>query len=114
MGRPRKTEVIDEPEFVGNLPSRKDRGIWYRSLIPLLKAKRGWYLIRELDTIEQAWSAQGNLSQRMIKIPDPRGNWRFASRDRRVYALYEGPALPTPPPRKRKPRVTRKRKEAQA
>lgn len=104
----RKGEII-EPEYVGELPPKARIEKWYGQLTPLLKQKRGWYLIREMETLEQAWSAQANLSSRQIKIPDPRGNWIFASRDKCVYALYGGPALPTPPRRKRK--IVRKRKE---
>lgn len=109
----RKGEII-EPEYVGELPPKRKRERWYGQLSPLLERKRGWYLIRVMESPEQAWSAQANLSSRQIKIPDPRGNWIFASRDSSVYALYGGPELPTPPRRRPKRKIVRKRKEVEA
>ena len=104
-------ELYDEPEFVGDeLPPRGSfGGSWLMRLTPLLNAQRGWYLIRTCDTQEQAMAAQGNLTSRMIKIPDPTGNWRFASRGPNVYAYYEGPAIPAAPRIKRASANKRKR-----
>lgn len=91
-------EDSGEAQFVGDLPRKGAfRSNWYKLLEPLLTKQRGWYLVKVLETPEQAWGAQANLTSRMIKIPDPTGNWRFSSRGSNVYAHYDGPAIPAPP-----------------
>jgi len=78
-------------EFVDQVPIKgKKGGKWANQLLPLLKKPGQWALIWTCENPQQALSAQSNLHQRAVIIPEPNHVWEFASRGCDVYAVYRG------------------------
>lgn len=77
-------------------PPRKasgNQGKWLDILSPIMKApyRAKWCLIMEFDSAISATSAQKNLSQRKVIIPEPDHDWSFSARDNELYGIYRGP-----------------------
>jgi|307.fasta_scaffold00339_17 hypothetical protein len=83
----RKTADV---EFVDDLPLKPKHIPWKDRLEPVYRNPGYWARINTADTPEKAMSQQGNLTSRKVSIPDPEGDWDFASRGCEVFAKYNG------------------------
>ena len=90
---PRNTAQEDEVEFVDEIPIKAGGGTrWAQILVPLTRSGGIGRpaLVKTCATPEQAQDAQGNLSKRNVRIPQPDGDWSFYSRGCEVYAIFRG------------------------
>lgn len=101
MPRQRKKPVQDtnrdnmkaDPVRFKPLPMKGNATDWWSRLkfLTLAKNRGRWALVRTMETPEQAYHAQDNLSRRKVSFPNPDDDWSFAARGTEVYAIYRGP-----------------------
>ena len=95
--RDKRGEPQSKPEIKARPPrvTQAGQGHWMEILAPLLKVpfKAKWCLIRTFPSRVSATSAQKNLTQRRVNIPEPDHNWSFSARDNELYAIYRGPYM---------------------
>ncbi len=84
-GKAKNVEAVDLlPNKSGGIP-------WIERCMAPYKNRNRWYRVHIAKTPEQALNAQSNLTQRHVNVPDPDGEWTFASRGCEVFAKYLGP-----------------------